>query len=349
MNKIIALTDYKGFFGQRHDSVPYRSGFDKHELSQAFNDFGYEIQYIQFSELNFESPDLKSFPIIYTSQEDKKYYYKSYIEDIIYGLDVLGANIIPQYKYLKANNNKVFMEILRTQFEDSSIKNIKYNAFGTIEEARHLYSKLSFPIVVKGATGANSKNVKLARSKKELDRKLQKIATTKDIKSKLWELGRRIKHSGYTAESMFRSKFILQDYIPKLSFDWKIYIFGNTLYVFKRPIQKGRGFRASGGGYDNYLYDNKADVSQSLLEFAWKVFKEINVPHISLDIAYDKIDYYLLEFQCLYFGTAGVLKKYSQNCFIRENGRWIESENTGKLESLYAKGIVLYLEKNISA
>lgn len=47
--------------------------------------------------------------ILNTSSEDNGYHYKDYIEDIILGLYLQGAILLPEYKYLRANNNKVYM------------------------------------------------------------------------------------------------------------------------------------------------------------------------------------------------------------------------------------------------
>ena len=79
--------------------------------------------------------------MLYTSSEDPDYFYKSYIEDIVYGLKNIGAKLIPPYKYLRTNNNKVLMEILRDQFKIPELNTQKSRYFGT---AAILFSKECF-------------------------------------------------------------------------------------------------------------------------------------------------------------------------------------------------------------
>ena len=58
-------------------------------------------------------------------------------------------------------------------------------------------------------------------------------------------------------------------------------------------------FRASGSG--NFNYDKV--LPDGLLNFCNEIYKEFNIPSLSLDIAYDGNQYYLIEFQAVYFGT----------------------------------------------
>ena len=112
MNRIIIITDYKNRFGSKWDAVPYNSGMKKKNLEKYFLQEKYEAKFIQFSEVK-NLTNVENIPIIYTSSEDIGYHYKDYIEDIIFYLECKDAIVIPSYKYLRANNNKVFMELLR--------------------------------------------------------------------------------------------------------------------------------------------------------------------------------------------------------------------------------------------
>ena len=111
MKKIYLLTDYKGHFGSKHDAIPYRSGTDKNLLQKYFSEYGFKTVFLGFSEVDFRKMDFKNKYVLYTSSEDVGCHYKSYIEDIVYGLHLQGAQLIPGYKWLQAHNNKVFMEI----------------------------------------------------------------------------------------------------------------------------------------------------------------------------------------------------------------------------------------------
>ena len=95
---------------------------------------GYKIVIKKFSDINFREENVEGQSIIYPSSEDNHRFYKSYIEDIILGLEVKGAHLIPKHNYLRAHDNKVFMEILRDMSGLEELKTIKTNHFGTYEE-----------------------------------------------------------------------------------------------------------------------------------------------------------------------------------------------------------------------
>jgi len=341
MKKIIALTDYKNRFASKHFDSPYRSGMDKQILHQYFQGLGYDISFIQLSEIDFNKC-FKNKYIVYTSQEDFGYRYKNYIEDIIYGLELQGAFVIPSYKYLRANNNKVFMEILRNQSPLSEINNITSYHFGSLEEIKTKLDHLKYPLVFKLAEGASGDNVELINSKTELQKTIKKYCRTKYLKKEIWDLGRSIKHKGYKKESKYRNKFVLQAFIPDLVNDWKIYVYFDRYYIFYRPIFKHRKFKASGGGYDNYYYGKEAKFPPEILDFAKEIYISLDLPHISLDIAFDGKNFYLIEFQGLYFGTAGIV--YSNEYYKYENG-WKECHNEKDIEKVYVHSIVNYINK----
>jgi hypothetical protein len=148
MKKIFILTDYKGYFGSKYTAKPYRAGMDKKLLEQYFADYGFQVKYIAFSDIDLRGMDFKDQYVLYTSSEDDGYHYKDYIEDIILGLSLKGTILIPEYKYLRANNNKVFMEILRDLLDGEDGKYIKSHHFGTIEELKEKTDNLQYPVVI---------------------------------------------------------------------------------------------------------------------------------------------------------------------------------------------------------
>lgn len=344
-NKIIILTDYLGRFGSKHNAFPYRSGMDKHKLKQYFYEYGFEAVFVPFSEVNFRKNEIISQYVLYTSQEDPGCYYKSYIEDIVYGLELLGAKVIPPYKYLRANNNKVFMEILRDQLELPIVKNIKSYHFGTLEECLKKADLFEYPVVIKGAEGAMSKNVTLAKSKTELFKKVKKLSRTKNYKEELREFVRSFKYEGYKKQSKCRKKFIVQNFIPNLKNDWKVLIFYDKYFIFQRNVRKN-DFRASGSGQDKYYYGSSCPVPDGIFDFARIIFNKLNVPQASLDIAFNGKEFFLLEYQLLYFGTVGVVRSDCYYYFDSLNMSWIKKDVKPILEKEYVRSIVKYIEKN---
>ncbi|QKX03911.1 hypothetical protein HN014_02980 [Aquimarina sp. TRL1] len=338
MKEIIALMDYKSKFGSKHFDTPYRSGMDKKKLATYFREVGYTIHYRYLNEIDLKTNEYKNKHIIYTSSEDIGYLYKSYIEDIIYALELSGAKVIPEYKHLRANNNKVFMELYRDSLQLT--ENIKSVVFGSLKDIEMHLDTIEYPVVFKTSGGASGTGVSLVSSEKELLRKI-KSESPRNYKMDAKDQLRALKHKGYIKESVYRKKFVLQQFIPDLVNDWKVYFFGEKLYIFKRPILSGRGIKASGGGYDNYYYGLEAEAPPGLFDFAFDIFQKLEVPHVSIDIAYDGTNFYLIEFQSLYFGTAGI--PYSEGYFRKMKEGWRFIEQKLEVEKVFADSIIRYL------
>lgn len=343
MKKIIALTDYKNRFGSKHFDVPYRSGMDKDLLSKHFNDLGVDIEFIQYSELVNRSTIPEDCFYIYTSSEDQGYYYKSFIEDIVFSLQELGCTIIPEYKYLRANNNKVFMELLRKSTNDTDLLSIKSLVFGTAEETIKTIDAFSFPVILKKSEGASGRGVYKADNVEQFKQLVKRIANTKNFFHDIKEIGREYKHKEYIKESKYRSKFIVQNMIPDLKNDWKVYFFMDKLFIFYRPILEHRVFKASGGGYDNYFYGTNAHIPNGIFNFVEKIMSYFNVPHASLDIAFDGKSFHLIEMQFIYFGTAGI--PYSNGYFSKINNGWKFIEKKLTIEEVYVQSISSFINK----
>jgi|LFRM01.1.fsa_nt_gb glutathione synthase/RimK-type ligase-like ATP-grasp enzyme len=338
MNKIYILTDYKNIFGSKHYATRYRSGMDKKLLEKYFKENGYETIFIKFADINFRKMNFKDQYIIYTSSEDLKGHYKSYIEDIIYGLHLQRTKLIPEYKYLKAHNNKVFMEILRDLTFNDDSGSIHSNYFGTVEELKNNLNKISFPAVIKSATGAMSRGVYLSKNKKELVKTVKKISRSRDLLAELWDYGRSLKHKGYIKESKYRNKFIVQNFIPNLKNDWKILIYGDRYYILYRGV-RDNDFRASGSG--KFIFTD--DIPNGILDYAKQIFDILNVPNLSIDIAFDGNKFYLLEFQAIYYGTTTIEK--SSFYFKNINNSWEIIKEKPILEKIYVESILNFINK----
>jgi glutathione synthase/RimK-type ligase-like ATP-grasp enzyme len=338
MESIYALLDYQGYFESKYDAIPYISGMDKKKLKVCFSELGYEIVFISFSEItNYPSPFWTNKLVIYTSSEDTGYHYKSFIEDIIYYLELCKAIVIPSFKYLRANNNKVFMEMLRYQINDEVFSKVQSKAFGCLEEAKVISESLSYPVVFKQAVGAMSKGVGLAIDRDDLIRKLKTISRTPGWFREIWEYGRNIKYKNYRRESKYRKKFIIQNFIEGLQGDYKVLIFLNKYYVLKRGLKPG-DFRASGSGIRNF----EKEIPEGLLNFAFGIFKELNVPNASLDIAFDGTSFFLIEFQCIYFGSFTLT--FSDFYWQRTDKQFEFVESKSELEKVYAGSIVNFIK-----
>lgn len=342
MPNITLLVDYKSHFGSKYDAVPYRSGFDKELLTQEFKNHGIEIVFLPFSEVDF-SVNWKGKIVLYTSSEDKDVLYKSYIEDVVYGLELAGANVIPNYRFLRAHNNKVFMEILRdSSYPETSFPRSRY--FGSFEELKQMVelNQIEFPCVLKTGSGAMSKGVRKAENADELLDIAKKLCSTKQFTSDVKEIVRAHRHQGYVQESSWRRKFIVQPLVQGLSNDWKLLIFGNKIFTLKRGIRKN-DFRAS-GSHTDYRAGSESGVTPEMLDFAYGIFKKMNVPMLSFDLANDGERNYMIEYQALYFGTSTI--NMSNDYYERDDrGEWVvKKKSSDTIESLYAESVYSYLK-----
>ena len=341
MTKITLLIDYKNNFESRYDSKIYRSGMDKDNLVKYFNTYNVTVEFLSFSKIDFRKNHENKI-YLYTSSEDPGYLYKSYIEDVILGLSLKGAIVLPDYKYLRANNNKVFMEILRDISDDKEVKNIYSKHFGTHEELQDNLDMAPNQSIMKLAKGASSLGVFKSDSHSSLIKNVKKHTKTSYFQDDLRDIARSVKHKGYQKDSVRRKKFIVQNFIPDLKNDWKILIYNNRYYVLFRPVRKN-DFRASGSGHSGYLSGNKAKLPNGMLDFVKKIYSNMNVPNLSIDVAFDGQDFYMLEFQVLYFGTT--TQRISSCYYSYIDSKWQLFKECLDLEKVYVDSIMAYLNK----
>jgi hypothetical protein len=80
-----------------------------------------------------------------------------------------------------------------------------------------------------------------------------------------------------------------------------------------------------------------------MFEYAEAVFKTLDVPNVSLDIGFDGNNFYLFEFQAVYFGSFTVEK--APFYFKKDGNKWISVNSTSVLEDIYADSIVYYIRQ----
>jgi len=342
MNNITVITDYKGNFGSKWKSEPYRSGYNKAYIQDLFKNEGYDVRFISYAEVDF-SKNWEHEIVLYTSSEEYEFLYKKFIEDVIQGLQLARAILIPDPIFLKANNNKVFSEILRNIIVPKDIQTIQANIFGTYEELKKEFNegKIPLPCVLKMSEGAMSKGVFLARSQAELEKIARKISSSFHLNVCLKEVLRSRKYPGYRKESLNQHKFIVQPFIADLTNDWKVLIYGNKYFVLRRNI-RSNDFRASGSGY-KYKAGSEAGFPTHMFELVKSFYDALNVPNASIDFAYDGKNGYIFEFQAIYFGTSTQYK--SKDYFEYNDGKWLLVQNNYDQEQIFVKSIVEFMKK----
>jgi glutathione synthase/RimK-type ligase-like ATP-grasp enzyme len=342
MNKIICLTDYKNHFGSKWMASPYRSGLDKDYLKRLFLEAGHEVNYLNMSQVNWNDPAWKNQIVLYTSSEEYGLHYKAFIEDVVFSLKELGAILLPDPIFLRANNNKVFMEILRKTKLPAELQSIEGMIFGSYDELGEaiISNRITYPCVIKTAAGAMSRGVFLVNNEGELRNKARQLSHTGSLSVRTKEFIRKYKHKGYKPESCFQQKFIIQPFIKGLTNDWKVLVYDEKYFILRRNI-KENDFRASGSGY-NYKSGKEAGFPEQMLDYIRHFYQSLNVPSLSIDFAYDGEKGYVFEFQAIHFGTSTHFK--SKEYYEYSAGKWEIKENNLDQEQVYVHSIVSYLK-----
>jgi len=284
---------------------------------------------------------------LYQTSEDIGGFYRDYIEDIAYYLQMKGAILLPKFDYLLAHHNKNFMELLRNSFHDPSLKTIRSNIYGTADEA--IKQIQHYPVVLKSAEGSGSYYVYLAKNKKELEKYVKKLSGV-FIVNDLFSLKEYIiyiiclklfnkvqtRHRKYP---FYRKKFLIQNYIAGLQGDYKVLYFGGKYYAMYRKNREG-DFRASGSG--NFVYEISDRENLGLLDFARKLSQEIDFPIIGMDIGFDGQSYHLFEFQCIHIGPIAL--QASQYWHEYVDGRWVKFAGSSNLEQEFCRSINEYVQ-----
>lgn len=341
MKKIYLITNYRGAFGNKYKTTPHHSGMNKELLSRFFSEYDFDVSFLSSSEIDFRSEVYKNAIILYTTTEDPNGLYKSYIEDIVCGLEQIGAVVIPDFIHLKSHHNKVFMEILRDTYNIDELNNIHTQKFGSKEEFDTFFIKTNLPIVIKKASGASSIGVFLGQSYNDIINKVKIASRSFNLSWGIKEKLRSFKYKNYSQISVYRNKFITQNFIPGLSNDWKVLVYYDKYYIVERPVRE-HDFRASGSGKEKYLFGKQVNIPAGLLNYVNIIFDKMNVAMLSIDIAQSNNQFYTLEFQFTGFGTSG--QQLSNEYFKKIDGEWIVVEEKLLLEKVYTDSVVKFYE-----
>ncbi len=318
------------------------ASMDIEALRDYFNDEGWELNIKKYPEIDFRNENYQGKIILYQSSEDRDLFYKSYIEDVLLGLELQGAILVPKFHYFRAHHNKVFMEILRDLNNLEEIHNVRSKSYGTYEEFAQELSLFPSELVLKPSEGCGSSGVRLLKDEsskrryaRRVSRSLHPIDALKNIiKYYVWH--------PYFKKSNNRRKFTIQNHIPDLQNDYKILIYGDKYYVLLRHNRKN-DFRASGSG----LFEYNENLPEGLLDFAELVFNSFETPYLSIDVGFNGHEFFLIEFQCLQFGNYTLEK--SPFYFAREGEKWIKIQEESILEKEFARSVVRYVNKFIVA
>ena len=329
MKKLIILIDNNNFFLSSIADLKHYTSMDIDKIKKHFERNNFDVEFLKFNEINL-TKNYQGQYVLYQSSESVGSFYKRYIEDVIFFLEKQGAIALPKYEYLKAHHNKVFMEMMRFNFSNVSLKTISTQYFGSSYDAENY--KPTFPVVIKQASGCSSNGVFLAKNTTEYLNYIKKagnIVISTGIVNLFID---KIKIS-----SPISSPIIVQSFINNLKGDYKVLVFGGKFYILYRE-NRDNDFRASGSGK---LYEVKDEEQIGLLDFAKNLTYEINFPILGLDIGFDGNKYHLIEFQMISLGTYTLQASNFWHEYIDEN--WVKRIGKSDLEKEFSRSIIDYI------
>lgn len=332
--QVAILVDYRGAFWSSTKNVSTLTSMNVSALQAELAALGHPSRVIEFAAVDLHE-DWSGIPIIFTSSEDADLLYKSYVEDVVLGLSLAGARLIPRYEFLRAHHNKSFMEHLRAVRlpEDSLGRGTRtYGCFEELREARHP----SAPAVVKPSAGAGSRGVEIVENRKQLEEYAKEVSRSDDFVTAFKSAVKTRLRPGFVPESQNRRKFIVQPLIADLSGDFKVLVYGRRYFGVHRSNRRGAA-TASGGGVLDFAIENYVDPDH-LLAYAGSLVDRLGTPFLSLDIGHTGDAFHLLEFQAVNFGPA-TLERSSRHYVRNRGGRFATANSSADLEKTFAEAV----------
>ena len=329
---IIILVDFLGFLRR----AEYRcSSLNLGTITKILNRNHLSYKVMSFQDMIEAAHLPENHTIWYTGSDATSY--RNYIEDILLVLRKKNT-LVPDFELFRAHENKGFQELLRKKLD---LPRLTSHYFGTVEELEKLEGRIQFPVVLKEVSGSGSKNVYLAGHWKQLRKKVKSLSRTRSFYLQvLKKYAKRYLFRGRyrfenTLESLHYKNFIVQQFVPGLTNDWRVLIFHDRYYVLTREVPK-RDFRASGSR--NHYYE---EAAPSLLDFSERVFKRLDTPWAALDICGVDNTYHLLEFQMINFASGSM--RNASYFYTRNSARqWVRRPENRDLSTAVAESFVQY-------
>lgn len=229
-----------------------------------------------------------------------------FAKSLILSLETKGIKCFPNTKTCWHFDNKIAQKYL---LESINAPLVPSYVFYTKNEALQWAKTTSFPKVFKLKGGAGASNVKLASSKEEAERLIDKcfgkgfrqyrwqeqftesLRKNKEGKAPLREVLRPIKYAFKRYPTLFDHYHgreigyaYFQDFIPNNSFDIRVCVVGNKAFALKR-LTRHEDFRASGSG--NIIYD-KQQIDERCIKISFDVNNKLKAQSVAFDFVFDE-------------------------------------------------------------
>lgn len=329
------LTDSNSFFGQ--GLMPWQS-LDTEKMAEYLSSC-YVIKRITYEAIA-EGWEVPREAIIFHSSSQRPDY-KAYIDDLLLYLHAQGVRLIPSIHIVRCHENKGYQELYKRLRGVTSLNSSYYCGLKNIKG-----NKKIFPLVLKEISGFGSSHVHLVRNQHDLFQ-LGKGESKYTLRELIILLRRQL---GYVVRKyVFKKKnlrpygdylepqkrFILQNFIAKLDFDYKVIAFQRRCFVLRRNVRPG-DFKASGSGLFDFV-----KPPASLLNFARNLLLKFNEPYLAMDICFDGVQYFLLEYQGVHFGPYTVINAPFH--YIWDDEDWSIVEGGISIEDAIAESLHIYI------
>jgi hypothetical protein len=334
--RVFLLTDYRGQF---YSSTRARgAGLDLDSLRAAFARRGYDTVTLRYADLDLRAQDFSGENVLYQSSEDPGLLYKDYIEDLILGMRMQGANLIPRFEYFRAHHNKIFMEVLRDVTLSPEIGGARAQSFGTLEDLIRRGSDIRLPAVLKPSAGSKGSGVTIAKDVNAMRRAAKRLARSSSLHNLWWRGLHLFDARGFLRMSNHRRKFVVQDYVPGLDGDYKVVIYWDRYFVLYRHNRRNRPTASGSRRF------SRPSPPHGVLDFAESVMRSFSTPFMALDIGHAGDRCHLFEFQFLCFGQRTI--EDAQCYYERQNGQWARVASSPILEHEFARSVDLYVRNS---
>jgi len=344
MTDIYLLTGYDGFFGQTRK--PWVS-IDTALFAEHLSKLGYNVHQHEFHEVVNGGLTIRNSIVLYTfSHRDNLHHY---IRDCLMYLRACGNTLLPSFELFCCHENKGWQELLKKSL---GIHSLDCHYFSSKREIETY--DLRFPLVFKTLTGSNSTGVALVNSKRDILKQLKRHEARVSWGQRLdflrrKQLRREKQFPGYPnydikADAAWYQDymtpeipFVLQEFIPGLSYDYRVIVLGDRYFISKRHTKDG-DFRASGAK----LFDFALESPQAVLDKAKALYECFNAPCLSIDLGEDASGkLYLFEYQASHFGINAIVR--GNGYYRNVDGQWQFKQSQPAFERYLAEGLHHYL------
>lgn len=334
MKRIFFVTNYKNIIPQKlHETIGLDLDKLKDFLKEGFICCTISLDDLASKLLNNDE-DINGDYFFFTSSQIQNY--KSTILDVAYDVQCRGGILLPKYDLYKSHDNKYYQELYKSR---NNVKTPHAQLLSTSNSP----IKPVVPVVIKASQGFGSKGVQLVKESGEVSKSVSSLMSPYYLPlNSVDETLRRTVKYFYKYKGLYPKKIgqvVLQEFIPNLEFDWKVLVFGKSVFVLKRYV-RDNDFRASGSG----KFDYECSPSDELIKFAEKTRNQLDTPFVSLDIAESSnSEFSVIEFQSVHFGLATMIN--AKRVFTVESGGQVNCNPVDNVcvEEYFSKSLASYI------